>query len=390
MATYISSNANRFYAARESAFGEVSPITAANRFPAVKLAARQTISTAERRDKTGSRTYAGAPPGGRRSSTFELQTYMTSWPGGGAQPGYGPLFEACLGASPRTFNGGIAGAGSNGTTLVFAGPHQLTPGQAVTYEGELRFVSAIVSSTSVQLNAAFSATPAAGAAIGGTVTYSPATELPSVSLFDYWDPSTAVQRLLCGAAVNRMTVRVNGDYHEFGFSGVAQDLVDSATFAAGMGQLSAFPQEPALEAFDHAIIPGHMGQAWLGTAPERFHTITYAQFVVDNDLDIRAREFGSNIPKAISPGRRNVTIDFDLYGRDDTATEALYQAARQQSPISIMFQLGEAGGQLFGVFASSVLPEVPEFDDSERQLQWKFRNSRAQGISDDEIFVAVG
>jgi hypothetical protein len=85
-----------------------------------------------------------------------------------------------------------------------------------------------------------------------------------------------------------------------------------------------------------------------------------------------------------------VTIDFDLYGRDDTATEALYQAARQQSPISIMFQLGEAGGQLFGVFASSVLPEVPEFDDSERQLQWKFRNSRAQGISDDEIFVAVG
>jgi hypothetical protein len=55
-----------------------------------------------------------------------------------------------------------------------------------------------------------------------------------------------------------------------------------------------------------------------------------------------------------------------------------------------MFQLGEASGQLFGVFASSVLPEVPEFDDSERRLQWKFRNSRAQGIADDEIFVAVG
>jgi hypothetical protein len=273
---------------------------------------------------------------------------------------------------------------------VFSGPHQLTPGQAVTHEGELRFVSAIVNSASVQLNAAFSATPAPGATIGGTVTYSPATELPSVTLFDYWDPSTAVQRLLCGAAVDRMTVSVNGDYHEFAFSGVAQDLVDSATFGAGMGQLTAFPAEPTLEALDHTIIPGHMGQAWLGATPERFHTITYAQLVVDNDLDIRAKEFGSNIPKAISPGRRSVTVDFDLYGRDDVSTEALYQAARQQSPISIMFQLGEASGQLFGVFASSVLPEVPEFDDSERRLQWKFRNSRAQGIADDEIFVAVG
>jgi hypothetical protein len=390
MATYISSNANRFYAAREGAFGEVAAITAANRFPAVKLSARQTITAAERKDKTGSRTYTGMPPGGRRHSEFEIRTYMTSWTGGGAQPGYGPLFEACLGGAPRVFTGGAAASGSGGSMLVFSAAHNLTPGQAVTHEGELRFVSAVVSSTSVQLNAAFSSTPAPGAPIGGTITYSPAMELPSVSLFDYWDPSTAVQRLLCGTAVNRMTISVNGDYHEFTFSGVAQDLVDSAAFAAGMGQLSAFPQEPELEAFDYSIVPGHMGQAWLGTAAERFHTITHAQFIVDNDLDIRAREFGSSIPKAISPGRRKVTVDFDLYGRDDDATAALYQAARQQSPISLMFQLGEVSGQLFGVYAGSVLPEVPEFDDSERRLQWSFRNSRAQGISDDEFFVAVG
>jgi hypothetical protein len=133
-----------------------------------------------------------------------------------------------------------------------------------------------------------------------------------------------------------------------------------------------------------------MGQAWLGSTPERFHTITYAQFAIDNDIDIRATEFGSNVPKAISPGRRKVSMDLDLYGRDDAATEALYQAARQQSPISVMFQLGEVSGQLFGVYASSVVPEVPEFDDSERRLKWQFRNSRAQGIGNDEIFVAVG
>jgi hypothetical protein len=218
----------------------------------------------------------------------------------------------------------------------------------------------------------------------------PALELPSVALFDYWDPSTAVQRLLCGAAVDRMTVKINGDFHELEFSGLAQDLVDSSSFAEGMGQLNSFPPEPELEAFDYSVIPGHMGQAWLGSSPERFHTITHAQFKVDNDLEVRAREFGSSVPRAISPGRRRVSVDFDLYGTDDVATAALYQAARQQSPISVMFQLGETDGQLFGVYLKSVIPEVPEFDDTDRRLQWQFRDSRAQGTADDEISVAIG
>ena len=37
MASYISSNANRFYAALESAYGQVAAITAASRIPALKL-----------------------------------------------------------------------------------------------------------------------------------------------------------------------------------------------------------------------------------------------------------------------------------------------------------------------------------------------------------------
>jgi len=85
-----------------------------------------------------------------------------------------------------------------------------------------------------------------------------------------------------------------------------------------------------------------------------------------------------------------VTAAFDLYSQDDAATQELYQAARQQSPISVMFQLGQADGQLMGVYLKSVIPEVPEFDDSERRLQWRFRASRAQGTIDDEISVAFG
>jgi hypothetical protein len=215
-----------------------------------------------------------------------------------------------------------------------------------------------------------------------------------VSIFDYWSPATAVQRLLCGAGVDQMYIVVNGDYHEFHFKGIAKDLVDSASFESGAAQLQSFPAEPALTGFDYSIVPGNMGQAWLGTTPSRFCTITAATITVKNALDTRDREFGisgacSGV-RRISPGERTVTAAFDLYSRDDDATNALYQAARQQSPISVMFQLGETEGQLMGVYLKSVVPEVPEFDDGQNRLQWRFRSSRAQGTVDDEISVAFG
>jgi hypothetical protein len=83
-----------------------------------------------------------------------------------------------------------------------------------------------------------------------------------------------------------------------------------------------------------------------------------------------------------------VTAAFELYSQNDPYTEGLYQAARQQSPISVMFQLGQSQGQLAGVYLPSVVPVVPEFDDSKNRLQWKFRPSTAQGTVNNEIAVA--
>jgi len=78
------------------------------------------------------------------------------------------------------------------------------------------------------------------------------------------------------------------------------------------------------------------------------------------------------------------------YQQDDAATKALYQAARQKSPISVMIQLGQLQGQLFGIYMTGVIPEVPQFDDSDRRQQWQFQSCRAQGGSDDEVFLAFG
>ena len=390
MGSYISSNAHRFYTALESSYGSVGAIAAANRIPALKLTVQHQRETADRKDKTGSRTFAGLPTGGRRRTDFELRTYLTSWQKAQAGPGYGPLFQAALGATPERFDGGTIASSTGDGKVAFAGAHGLRAGQAVACGGEIRFVAAIVDATTVQLNAPFAVVPAAGATAGASVTYGLATQLPSVSVFDYWSPGTAVQRLLCGAAVDQIEIAVNGDYHEFHFSGLAQDVVDTSSFSSGAGQLQSFPAEPGLDAFDYSIVPGNMGQAWLGTSPARFFTITNASVVLKNGLDTRAREFGSSLPRAVSPGQRTVTAAFDLYGLDDDATKGLYQAARQQSPITVMFQLGELEGQVMAVHLKSVIPEVPEFDDSDNRLQWRFRSSRAQGTVDDEIAVAFG
>jgi hypothetical protein len=389
MSTYISSNANRFYTALEQAYGAIPPITASNRIPAVKLAVKQQLEVLDRKDKTGSRTFAGLPSGGRKRTSFELRTYLTSWAAASGGPAYGPLFQSALGGAPSQFAGGAVASYANGR-LGFAGAHGLNAGQAVTCGGEVRFVAAVVDASTVQLNAPLTNAPTTGASVGASITYMPATELPSVSIFDYWSPTTAVQRILGGSAVDEMAIEINGDYHEFHFKGLAQDVVDSSSFSAGASQLSSFPVEPALGAFDYSIVPGHLGQAWLGSTAAQFFTITSASVTLKNNLDARMREFGSSLPQAISPGERRVEATFQLYSRDDNATAGLYQAARQQSPINVMFQLGESAGQIMGVYLKSVIPVVPDFDDSKNRLQWQFKGSRAQGTTDDEIAVAFG
>src|SRR5579885_2257431 len=121
---YISSNANRFYTALETAYGTVGAITSSNRIPAVKLSVRHELEVTGRKDKTGSRTFPGLPAGGRRRTNFQLQTYLTSWNTQNGDPAYGPLVEACLGGSPLRFAGGTASV-SNGATLTFTAPHGL-------------------------------------------------------------------------------------------------------------------------------------------------------------------------------------------------------------------------------------------------------------------------
>lgn len=390
MPSYISSQSNRIYGATETAYGTVASVAGAQRLPAVSLAVKSEAVVPVRRDKTGTRSVSALAAPLRRDTSFSLRAYHTSWLPSSQSPTCGPLIAAAVGSPARVFAGGTVEATPGPQQIRFSGPHQLTVGQAVSFNGELRFVTLLVDAVTVEVNCPFSTTPAPGAQIGLTTTYLPSATLPSVSIFDYWSPEGAVQRILCGAAVDQMKISLNGDFHELEFKGRAADVIDSSSFASGQGALSSYPMEPPIASYQTQPVPGHLGQAWLGAPTEQFFTITEAEIRISNGLEMRNREFGSLTPGGFGVGQREVTVTFGLYGQDDTATRALYQAARQRSPIHVMFQMGQQTGQLMGVMMKSVVADVPQYADNETRLRWTFSNNTAYGFADDEICVAFG
>ncbi len=387
MGSYISSNANRFYASLETSYGQAATVDATKRFPAVRLHAQQLIERGKRLDKTGTRTFLGTSPDSRRQTAFEAQTYMTSWNGIG-DPGYGPLVQSAFGSASQLSRGLSIAALQSPIQIQTTAPHDLSIGSGVSYFNEIRFVTGVLDSSTIVINAPFSNTAGGNAALSPTVTYRLSTVLPSITIFDYWDPTTAVSRIVTGATVDTFQVSVNGDYHELTFAGPAADIVDSSSFIAGSAGMSNFPSEPALTDFDYSIVPGHLGQVWLGNTPNQFFTLTEANVEIKNNIDLRNQEYGFSYPKAIAPGPRQVASQFTLLAQDDSQTSGLYAAAKQRQTVSAMLQLGQRQLELMGIFLPRMTPEIPNYDDSETRLQWQFKNNLAQGTADDEIYIA--
>ncbi|HEX4809179.1 MAG TPA: hypothetical protein VH325_09630 [Bryobacteraceae bacterium] len=387
MANYISSNANRFYAALEANYGQAAAISATNRFPAVQLIAQQSLEQAVRHDKTGSRTFLGIPTSSRRQTAFEVRTYLTSWSGAGT-PGYGPLFQSALGGTPQSSAGLVVASTISQGQIQTTAPHGLSTGSGVSFSNEIRFVTSVPDASTLVLNAPFSSPLSANSPLAPAITYALSTQLPSLTLMDYWDPSTAVNRLVTGAAADTFQFAVNGDFHEFTFRGPAADLLDTTSFVTGSAGLASFPAEPTLGSFDYSVVPGHLGQVWIGAPGNQFFTLTSATLELNNNIEVRNREFGSSYPQAIAPGMRRVSSQFTLFAQDDTQTESLYAAAKARNPVAAMLQLGQQQGQLLGIYLPKVTPEIPNFNDSQTRLQWEFKNNLAHGMVDDEFYIA--
>ncbi len=389
MADYILSNNNRYYAVLESSYGVVPAIAASQRVPGMRLAIATQKVSPQRRDKTGTRTFLGTAGKPRRVIAYEFETCVMAQDAGALPPAIGQLVQAALGGAAMQTSAQAATVSGGGFQVDFPAPHGMSEGCAVNVSGELRFVESVPSATSVRVCAPF--TKASGATVVfPAVAYSPASTIPSASLFDYWDPRSPVQRVVRGAGVDEMEIHVDGTEHSLVFRGPAAELLDSASFQPGPGGLTTFPAEPPVEAATWAPVPGNLGQAWLGNSQTQVLTLTKAQVRLKNNLQTRDFEFGTNFPLALSPGQRDVEVQFEVYSTDESVFAELYRAAQTETPIPITIQLGDRPGAMAAIHLKTFVPQVPQFDDSETRLLWSFASSRAQGTGDDEIYFAFG
>ena len=309
-----------------------------------------------RRDKTGSRTFPGVPAGGRLRTNFELQTYLTSWQKTNAGPAYGPLFQSALGGAPAQFCGGTVASATDGGNMGFSAPHGLVPGR----RSRPRTRSALWRRSWTQHRGAERAiydVPRGRRGDEAAVTYSPATSLPTVSIFDYWTPGD-------GGAESALRRR-GGSNGDFGQRRLSRVPIQRAGAGCDRQQQFLGRRLRRCRASRRNRRSGlsttrSFREIWdklgSGPRPSQFFTVTGASIGLKNNLETRSREFGSSLPLAIAPGRRSVTAAFELYSQE-TRRRALYQAARQESPISVMFQLGNTSGQMMAVYLQSVIPD---------------------------------
>lgn len=389
MANYVLSNNNRYYAALESSYGVVPAIATSHRVPGMRLAIVTQKVSAKRRDKTGTRTFLGTPGPPRKVCGYEFQTSLMAQDMGSLPPAAGQLVQAALGGSAMSTQAQPAAVSSGGLQVGFPAPHGMSEGSAVNVSGELRFVESVLSPTSVRVCAPF--TKASGATVVfPAVAYSPGESLPSISLLDCWDPSSTVQRLVRGAGVDEMDIVVDGTEHRLVFRGPAAEHIDSASFQPNTGGLAAFPAEPAVEGDTWTPVPSQLGQIWLGNSETQVLTVTKAQIRLKNNLQTRDFEFGSPYPLALSPGAREVDVEFEVYSTDQSVFAELYQAAQTETPIPLTLQLGDQPGAVAAIHIKTFVPQVPHFDDGETRLLWSFTSSRAQGTGNDDIYFAFG
>ncbi|MFL6417304.1 MAG: hypothetical protein ACJ74Y_16730, partial [Bryobacteraceae bacterium] len=233
---------------------------------------------------------------------------------------YGVLFQAGMGADPEIGGTLIVGSASSQATFSTTTPHGRTIGSAVSDGEEIRFVTSVLDPQQMTVNVPFSRPLATGAQLLPTITYKLATDLPSLSVYEYWDPITAVSRIVTGAAVDVIELSVNGDRHEFTFNGPAADLIDSTIIIPGNAGLGSFPTEPAIQLSNFGSVPGHLGQAWLGGTAGQFFTVTDATIRLKNNIEQRNQEFGSAYPQSAVPGARQVNTNFALFAQDDSQT----------------------------------------------------------------------
>ncbi len=216
---------------------------------------------------------------------------MRDWPDQTTLPPHGPLLEAAMGAPGLMWPGGTTSTNCTTSTIYFVSPHNLNPGQAVVFGSEMRFVAAVVTPQVVIVNAPFSSAPATGIPLGPTRDLHACNNCcPASACSITGTRSDAVQRILPGVGVDRMTsvherrlpASLSFPGHGPGCAG-QQRIVPGWPGWTGDIPRGDRPRSPV----NYALVPGNLGEVWMGVIPNQMFTVTQASVEIKNNLGLR-------------------------------------------------------------------------------------------------------
>ncbi len=386
MSCFINATNERLYGGLESQYGLARALAGTDRLSFRQLKVAERTRRTERRDKTGTRTRFAPHPEVRTDNRFELDCYFAGRSAEDPIDGVTNLVEGTLGGERRSWEGlTVSDASGEGAVVGFNAAHGLQVGQAIRFQGQLRFVKAVNSTTVVTMSAPFGAGFQAGSTTGKAITLWPGDKPKPLTLGNYWSPAGTLDRVLAGCVVNEMSIALNSDFHGASFRGSVREVASVTGFAAGSTGLASFPSEPANPTQAFQLVPGHVGRLFLGGV-EYYLLDLSLRFV--NNADATTREFGMALSPCYSADLRELSLQFQLYAAEDAAVNQLHILARSRQETDLTIQLGNQPGQLVGIYVPRFVPEIPELKEADARVLMSYPKSLAYGVSNDEITVA--
>lgn len=226
-----------------------------------------------------------------------------------------------------------------------------------------------------------------------SVTYNLNAASPTLSIYDYRDPSTMDQRVAISAIVQRMRIEFGGDAPILTFSGDCFNVLSSAAFSSyetagkgGLGSVSARPASPVTNGY---MAPGFMGSISIGG--NSYTTLRTGFIDIDFARELPRRSHNNRFATAPERDVRVVTGELMLDDDDSANLNAVKATAITKSKIALAVGVGETAGNIWTFNAPKILCAVPDYDQSQRRsgVRFSFRAYPSALGALDEINCAI-
>ncbi len=239
---------------------------------------------------------------------------------------------------------------------------------------------------------------AAGVVTASTkVQYDPADTTPSLSIWDFKKPSTAMQKVAFGSIVRTMRVTGGQDVATIDFEGQTYYILDSERYTtitngdAKKGGLTAgaFPSEPGSPATSGTFVVGFTGAATLdGNSYTDLRTFSIN---CDSGRELPNDVFNAYLPGTPAIDRRNITGEFSIYADDGANLKSLIAKAYNNTGVTLVFQFGLVAGNIWKFTLRNCLLAVPVEDDSQKRmaLNFTYKAHASSATAKDAITLEV-